>query len=106
MPNLPRCVPGDVDGGIGILPAWPEDLKVVDYGLFGQVKVHALLVFSNGFIRYLHDPEQTGLRNVPVVIVDLCSRTGIVKVNSYEHEGTTMVSAVGRDVLAAVETHV
>jgi hypothetical protein len=68
--------------------------------------VHALVVFSNRLIWYLHDPEQTRLRDVPVEIVDLCSRTGIEEVNSYEHEGATMVCAVSRDVFATVETHV
>ena len=68
--------------------------------------MNALIVLSNGLIRYLDDPEQAGLRNVPVEIVDLCSRTGIEEVNSYEHEGATMVRAVGRDVFAAVEAHV
>ena len=106
MPNLTGCLPGEVDGGVGILRPCSQEQDVVDHAGFCQMEVHALVVLSNGFIRHRDDPEQTRLRNVAVEIVDLCSRTGIEEVNSYEHEGATMVCAVGRDVLAAVEAHV
>ena len=106
MPNLPVWLPGDVDGCVGILRPWPQECNVVDHARFRQVKVHGLAARRKGFILHLHDPEQTRLRNVPIEIVDLCSRTGIEEVNSYEHEGAAMVCAVGRDIFPAVETHV
>lgn len=106
MPSLSRCLPSEVDGCVGVLSPCSEEREVVDHALFGQVDVHALVVFSNRLIWYLDNPEQARLRDVSVEIVDLCSRTGIEKVNSYEHEGATMVCAVSRDVFAAVEAHV
>ena len=41
-----------------------------------------------------------------VEIVDLCSRTGIIQVNSYEHECSTMVRTVSRDVFSLKDSHV
>jgi len=43
---------------------------------------------------------------VTVEIMDLCSRTGIIQVNSYEHECSAMVGAVSRDIFSLKDTHV
>jgi hypothetical protein len=106
MTDPPCWPPRDVDGCIRVVGPWPPEGGVVNHGLLGQVEMDALVAVRDCLIWYLHDPEQTRLRDVPVEIVDLCSRTGIKEVNSYEHKDSTMVRAVGRDVLAAIETHV
>ena len=106
MPDLPNGGPGEIDGSVGIIGPWTEKRNVVDHAFFCQVKVHTLVSYRIRFIRHLHDPEQARLGSVPIEIVDLCSRTGIEEVNSYEHEGATMVRAIGGDVFPAIETHV
>src|ERR1700746_2230709 len=106
MTDPPCRPPCDVDGCICVVGPWPPEGDFVNHRLLGQVEVHALVAVRECLIWYLHDPEQTRLRDVPVEIVDLCSRTGLIEVNSYEHKDSTMVCAVGRDVLAAIEAHV
>ena len=41
-----------------------------------------------------------------IEIVDLSSRTGIIQVNSYEHESSAMVGTVSRDIFSLKDTHV
>ena len=68
--------------------------------------MHTLVSYRIRFIRHLHDPEQARLGSVPIEIVDLCSRTGIEEVNSYEHECSAMVGTIRRNVFTLEDTHV
>jgi hypothetical protein len=38
--------------------------------------------------------------------MDLCSRTGIIQVNSYEHECSAMVGTVSRNIFSLKDTHI
>ena len=77
MTDPPRRPPCYVDGCIRVVSPWPP--KEMLSITASSVKWRCML---------------------------LCSRTGIKEVNSYEHKDSTMVRAVGRDVLAAIEARV
>ena len=52
--------------------------------------------------RDLDNPEKTRIVDARIEIMNLRSRTGIEKVNSYFHEGAAGMHSVLRDVLALI----
>jgi len=75
--NLAGRCPGNVEGRTGELGPWSKEKRVVDCALFGQVEARRPVAYEQRIIRNRDNPEQTGLGNVPVEIVNLRSRTGI-----------------------------
>ena len=104
--NLAGGCPGNVEGRTGELGPWSKEKRVVDCALFGQVEARRPVAHGQRIIRYRDNPEQAGLGNVPVEIVNLRSRTGIEQVNSYEHERSAMVGTILRNVFTLEDTHV